>query len=444
MSKSCIALWLIIGLLLTFTPAAAQESGPDYAIRDIKSRFSEDRRTAFVEFTVVNLSTTAIVPANASLNVIATGQQMAVGTVPPLKNNETFTVSLSFPTSQFPPGSIESFRAAVGIGEVEAAGSQNIQNNFAQISITFPNLPVQETPLATPEPITTPSSRDALTDLLARFGINRSNPTQVALAIGIASAGLLLLLLLWIILRLLLVRAPSFGNWGLPYAQTPFLDPNSPAGRRQGWQLHAQNGLLSPPTEGGVQARKLLTDLNGRYLGGWRLIAVRLMSFDNYGRISRGQVLAARGSVRRLDGLARRRDRLSHAQMRKRLRPVAGALVKALRAKLDSRTLPLPLALDLRWRGKHGEVRIIFELHQARSQNWQRLEQWEPEMLVGDKAIYEIYTFTLYGQRPGETPRAFRTRLQDDLVTILALALKPEAPPQPTPDTQTHQSPVTP
>lgn len=421
-------------LLVQVLTAAAQTAAPDYAIRNIRGRISEDGAQAVVEFEVQNLGGAASERATASLKVIRTGEEIATGVVPPLASGGLFTVRLAFDTALFAPGSVESLRAAVGVDEVEPTGAQTLLNNYAQISLTFPERPeaTPEPAPAAPEPADDPVNR-----LLAPLGIqvDWSDPVQLAIVAALALVALILLLILWVILRLLFGRPPSFGNWSPPYATAFPHDPNSVPGRRQQWQQHAQNNLLPPPTaEGAAYARKLLLGPDGRPLSGWQVMAIRICQYDMYGRLSRSQALAPRRLVRRLNGALRRAGALDDELLLRRLRPVGRGLAARLRRRVTERTAMLPVALDVRLRGKHGDVHILFELYQCRYGEWQRLDQWEPEMLVGGRWIEESYTFTAYGQRPGESTAAFYQRLGDDLTLALASMVSQPA----TTDTSPH------
>lgn len=419
---------LLTALLIIQTLiAAAQTAAPDYAIRNIRGRVSADGAQAIVEFEVQNLGGAASERATASLRVIRTGEAIATAAVPPLASGGLFTVRLTFATAPFAPGSVESLRAAVGVDEVEPAGSQTLLNNYAQISLTFP-----ERPEATPEPaLPTPEpANDPLNQLLAPLGLQLdwADPVQVAIAATVGLVILILLLILWVIVRLLFNRPPKFSHWSPPYATTFPHDPNSIPGRRQQWQQHAQNGWLPPPVaEGAVHARKLLLGPDGKLLSGWRVMAARICQYDMYGRLSRSQTLASRRLVRRLDRALRRAGTLSDEQLARQLRPVGRGLANGLRRRITERTAMLPVALDVRLRGKHGEARILFELYQCRYGDWQRLDQWEPEALVGGRWIEESYTFTAHGQRPGETAAAFYQRLGDDLAGALVSMARPPA-----------------
>ncbi len=268
---------------------------------------------------------------------------------------------------------------------------------------------------------------------LRQYGIqlDLSNPIQVAVIVGLCIVGLILLLILYIVVRVLFRHPPDFSNWQSSYVTSMPLDPNSVAGRRQQWETYAQNNTLpSFCTEGHYHVRKLGTNAGGIYLAGWRIDAIRMGQYDRYGRVTRNQLLARRGAVRRLDAAMRKRGSLDANTLNKRLRPVAKMLVNDFKKKWNERNVMLPIAVDVRLRGKYGEVRIVFELYQCQQGAWQRIDTWEPELTMTGKPIYEIDTYTVYGQRPGETTRSFRSRLQDDLVSVLAdmIALSPPAP----------------
>jgi hypothetical protein len=373
--------------------------------------------------------------------VISTGQEIATDTVPALAAQEIVTVSLRFPTDLFPANTVESLRASIGIDEVEASGSQTVQNNFAQISITFPPVQAVESTVE-PTTETTPSSDpvDVATDFLRQFGVrlDLNNPIQVVVIVALCGAGIVLLLILVLLIRVIFQRPPDMGNWQPSYVNLLPLDANSTAGRRQQWQTHAQNNVLPPYcTDSSYHVRKLVGGMDTTYLAGWRVDAIRLCQYDMYGRVTRSQMRAPRKAANRLTRVMRRRGSLDAAQVGKRLRPVAKILVNSFKKKWNERNVMLPIALDLRMKGKHGEVRIVFELYQCQGGRWSLLDSWEPEMAVTSKTVQEAFTYTVYGQRPSETTREFRGRLQNDLVQVLTELIaplpKPAAPPNPTP-----------
>ena len=432
--------WLLF-LMLLAAPAAAQTPSPDYTIRNIERRFSDDNREAIIKFDVINLGGDATIEATTQLVILSSGQEVAAATIPPLRQNGVYRVTLTFSTAAFAPGSTESLRAAVGVNEIEPFGNESTQNNFAQFSLTFPDtLPPAATPEVTPPPTATPD------DPLARLGLNTSDPAHLAVIAGVVVSGLVLLLIVGIILRLLFRRPPDFSGWQPAYAAPFPLDPNSAAGRRHQWQALAQNNSLPPIcNDGSLQASKRLFGLEGAYLSGWKVVAVRACQYDMYGRINRSQVLASRRLVRRLNAIVRRHDNLTSDQLERRLRPVARGLVNQLRRRLNDRSAMLPIALDLRFEGRHGEVRILFELYQCQFGQWNLLDRWEPEMTISGKSLNEAYTYTFYGQRPTETLKTFLPRLQDDVARTLAEMVRPQVftdtSPTPVP-TQTHQPKV--
>lgn len=420
---------LIVVMCALGLPVAAQDAAPDYAIRNIRSRFLENNTRIAIEFEVWNIGGTATVPATARLMVVGTGEEIVTDTVRPLQAQEIVTVSLPFDTTLFETGSVESFRAMVGIGEVEPADSRTITSNTAQISLTIPQI-TGEVPQR-PEPAQE-TTGDPFTDFLGSLGlqVDLTDPLQVVFLVGIGGALLLLVLIVLVIIRLVVQRPPDFGAWQPPYSTVLPLDPNSVPGRRQGWQQHAQNGSLPASCAEGIFAvRKLLLGVDGGSFDGWRVAAARMMHYDMYGRVNRSQVLASKGVVRRLNGVLSRRDKLTPEQATKRLRPAARILVKRFQKHLRERTAMLPIALDVRLKGKRGVVRVVFELYQCRYTEWQKVDQWEPEITVLSKTLHESYTYAVFGQRPEESRKDFRQRLQNDLTYTLLEMLLPQGVP---------------
>ena len=88
--------------------------------------------------------------------------------------------------------------------------------------------------------------------------------------------------------------------------------------------------------------------------------------------------------------------------------------------RLSKKNAGLPVALDLRLRGTHGEARILFELFGCRHGEWQLIDSWEPEMIVVQGTIGENFTYTLFGQHQGEQYKDYRRRLEDELTRTLA------------------------
>jgi hypothetical protein len=138
--------------------------------------------------------------------------------------------------------------------------------------------------------------------------------------------------------------------------------------------------------------------------------------------------LADAKTVRTLNQLAHNRKLLNMEDLEKRLTqverkvaPLGRALADALNKRITPRSAVLPIALDLRLRGEHGEVKIIFQLFQCEndSRTWRELRQWEPEMVVMTGAIYESYTYTIHGQTHTETPKEFKRRLPLEISRML-------------------------
>jgi hypothetical protein len=443
----------ILALLIGLPLLAWAQNIPDYSIRNIRHKVTPDGRQVVVEFEVYNVGATTTEDATASLRVIATGQELATARVEPLRSQEIVTVALAFEVTAFPENEVVSLRAAVGVDEVEAAGSQNIQNNFAQTSVTIPPYIPEATPEPTPEPTPT-NTGNPVTDLINQINqqleqIDLSDPVQAVTVGGIALAclviGVIALLLIFVLSR----RPPDPRVWQPPYANLMPQDPNTLAGRRQQWQTHAVNNLLPPyGSAGQYQVRKLLTGPDGQYLHTWRVAEARMHQYDAYGRVARSQVIVSNGAVRRLNGAIKARRKLDTARLQRRLRPVAAELVKRMRGKWNERNSVLPLVLDIRFEGRYGKAHIWFELVQYRGAQWEPVDRWEPEMPILGKIIHESFSTTAFGQRPGEDARAFRTRLQDDLAALLAelLTERPVTTPAPRPEspsTNPHMEAVT-
>jgi hypothetical protein len=265
-----------------------------------------------------------------------------------------------------------------------------------------------------------------LTDFYIDFG----NQREFLLRLGIGLLAGAIVVLLVMLFRTLFSGPPQFGNWQPPYANMPPLDPNSMAGRRQQWQFHAQNNLLPATGRPGViVARKLLTGMDGEYLSGWRVKALRMTQYDMYGRVSRSQVLMGKNDLKTLDKTATRLHKLPPHKITKRVRPIARRIAKQFSRKITRRSAMLAIALDARLQGGHGEVRILFELYDYANAHPVRLDAWEPDMTVLGKAIYESYTYTLFGQQGGESYRDFRKRLIRDVERALTDMLRDIRPP---------------
>lgn len=439
----------ILGAFLMVMPVMGQgeNAPPDYAIRNILS--SVEGTMIVVSFDVVNEGSAAAIPATASI-ADRTGQALASEIVQPLSEFANSNVRLSFPAYIFQnqAGRTVRLTATVGIGEIEQDGSALIGNNTARVSVTIPEN-VGAMPTAPDGSAQTSGEEDAETIL----GIRMDSSTRLTIAAIVAGAGILLILIwaILLILRMLFSRPAVFPNWQPPYISTSYIDPNTLNGRRQLWQPHAQSDVLPMPCElGSFAARKVLIDTNGAKLAGWHVTGVRLNQYDSFGRVARSQVIGENGIVKRVDKAVKKSSTLNAEKAAKTMRPVANSLASAFTKKISRKNAGLPVALDIRLDGRHGEVRIIFELHECVGAGYKQVDQWEPEMVVTDKGIiHENFSYTLYGQRQDESKGAFRKRLSADInktlgtmVQSLAAEAKPKNEPPPAPQAQPQAQPL--
>jgi hypothetical protein len=421
---------LLLLLVLSSTFPITAQPAPDYSIRNIRTPPSEEE--IVIQFEVVNNGAAASVPTNANVTIATTGQTVGVADVAPLGANEqsTITVRIRPNSPGLTSGDRVLFLIRVGIGDIENEDSNTVGDNSAITpAITVPAVSgaqpeIVPTQATTPAP--TPSS--PAPPVAVPFSIDFTNPLHIALIIG---AGGILLILIWmltIILRLLFARPPIFTTWQPPYVFTPLMNPNTTTGRRQLWQQHAQSDTLSLPcSPGNFMARKVLIGMNGGKLAGWRVTAMRISQYDMYGRVARSQTIAPKSVVKRMDWTVRKSAKLSPKRAERVVRPAAKRLLRDFRKRIK-RNPSLPIALDIRLKGTHGEVRIVFELHQCIENHWQMVDQWEPEMTILSGSLFENFTYSLHGQRPGEKKRQFAQRLQKELTQVLA-AMVQQPPP---------------
>lgn len=429
---------LLLFLLPLFSafPIAAQPA-PDYSIRNIRTPPSEEE--VVIQFEVVNNGSAAAIPTTANVTVATTGQTVGVAEVSPLGANAQTTVTVRIPANfqGLTPGDRVLFLIRVGIGDIEAENSNTVGDNSAITpAITIPEVSAQSevepTQAGTPAP--TPGSPTPPT--VPSLAVDFTNPLHIALIIGAGGVLLILIWMLTIILRLLFYRPPTFPTWQPPYVFTPLMNPNTTTGRRQLWQQHAQSDTLSLPcSPGNFMARKVLIGMNSGKLVGWRVTALRISQYDMYGRVARSQAIAPKSVVKRLDRAVRKSAKLNAKRAEGAVRPVAKRLLKDLR-KRTKRNQSLPIALDIRLKGTHGEVRIVFELHQCIDNRWQMVDQWEPEMTVLSGSLFENFTYSLHGQRQGEKKRQFYQRLQKELTQLLTAMVQQPAPQIVPPETE--------
>ncbi len=441
---------IIISLLCAFAWLAstqAQTPPRDYSLT-ASARLSDDNAELIFEIIVTNNGATA--SNETEVNVISlnqNGRVIASQTLRPLAAGETASITLIIGLDIFEPASVQAFRIEVGIDQFELAGSVIAQDNSASLSINIPN---QIGGATRPE-----SAQADPTDVIIpwlNIAINPNDPLQMGVLALIIAISAILLWIITVIARLLFQRKPEFANWQPSYATMAYHPPDSIAGRRQAWQQHAQNGsILAPPTPNAVHAVKRLVGMDGVKLSGWHITGIRISQYDMYGRVSRSEVIAPRALVRHLDRLAHKNTPTNRDKLRRPLRGIATQLLRPFYKKMNKRNAILPVALDMRFEGKHGEVRIIFELYQYQHGKWQPIDSWEPEMTVIGRNIQESYTYTINGKIGDETLKEYHKRLLEDVVWLLGeLVYRPPTTTSATatteslvpPDTLTNMQPI--
>ena len=451
--KILISVWLISIVCLT---SIAQSDPRDYSVSTPLVTFDEEGTTFTVEFTVTNNGGDAV--EDAQINITqGNGRIEATDILEPLQADEVLPIAFPFQTTGFEVG-VQAFFVEVGIDQFELAGSPIARDNRKSFSVTIPD---SATTTQTPEvTITVGTDYDfviPLVDIGIKFlddGIQvNQNPysTQdVLIRVGLLAMGLVLLWFFTLILRLLFSRKPVFGTWTPPYAQQPYYDPNTNMGRRNGWQTHAQNGtIFETCSQNNVTVLKRLLDMEGNILGEWTIKAIRTVQYDMYGRISRTEVVMPAKIVKKLDKVAKRSQSYDNPKLKKAVQPIAKSIAKLASKPINSKSAMLPIAMDFRFEGKHGEVRIVFELYQCRNNGWHLIDQWEPEMAIVGHKITESYTYTLNGQLGGESYKEYKKRLVDDVAWLLSGMLyrhQQPATPDPDmvpPDTLTGMAPIT-
>jgi hypothetical protein len=401
-------------VLTLFFLLFAFQTNPDYAIENIRPvRLSGDGNRVQVAFDVVNQGGPTSVLATVRLTNKDSGVILASDTLAPLAAGEGITITLSFPVGQLPADSPQNMLLSVGIDEVEPS-TGDIANNSSNVLIP-PFAQIER------EPTPAPPAFD-LRDLVP-LGFNLDDPVHVVALVGSMIAILFIIILMLIALRLLFRRPNTFEVLPPPYVNVPLMAPVTNAGRRQGWQMHAQNDLPPPNLSepGATHIRKRLTGVDNVKFSNWQITGVRLSQYDQYGRVARSEVLSPRKHNRRLSRLAARK--LTEDQLQRRLRPVARVLAQRFRRKINPRSAMLPVALDVTFAGGHGEVRILFELYSLEDDGWRCVDVWEPDMMVTGKLIHENFTYTLHGMRQDERLGDFIKRLRADLTRLLAAML---------------------
>lgn len=397
--------------LLTAIGAAAQQS-PTYWISNVESEITDG--VVVVQFDVFNIGNAVTVELPAHL-FSTTGEILASQTLQPLGANQQVAVTLEVPVTRFASGSNQTIYVVVGFDTLPP------QNELQPPIVGVTQLTIPER-----------SGLEAL---------NLNAPETQAVVVGVAGVVIILLWVLSIIVRMIFSRPPVMSGWQAPYVITPLVDPNSTNGRRQLWQQHAQSDTLPVPCmEGNYMVRKLLIGSSGVKLNGWRVTGLRVSQYDRYGRVARSQTVMPKRTVNALNRVARKSPTLDWEHATRAVRPVAHALTSTLSKKMNEQNAILPVALDIRFVGLHGEVGILFELYGCDGGSWREIDHWEPEMRVVNGSIEENFTYTVAGRHPQEPRKQFQQRMETDLTNLLA-AMVQQPPPMPPPE-DTTENPV--
>jgi hypothetical protein len=450
--KILISLWLISIMCMA---SFAQSDPRDYSVSAPTVTYAEDGTAFTVEFTITNNGGNA---ANDAQIIITQGNGIVkiTDTLPPLTANQAVTVEFPFQMAGYEMG-VQAFFVEVGIDQFELAGSPIARDNRKSFSVTITEPSGSQ---VTDITVTVDGEFDFVIPVLEigfkrlddglQINQNIYSTQDILKGAGIGAVSLVLLWFFTLILRLLFRRKPVFGNWTPPYAQQPYYDPNSTLGRRNSWQHHAQNGtIFESCTQNNVVSLKRLLDMDGDILGEWDIKAIRTVQYDMYGRINRTEVIMPSKIIKKLNKVARRAQSYDNPKLKKAVQPIAKSIAKLAGKPISKKSAMLPIAMDLRFEGKHGEVRIMFELYQCRDHSWHLIDQWEPEMAIVGHKIIESYTYTLNGQLGGESYKDYKRRLVEDVAWLLGGMLyrhQQPATPEPDmvpPDTLTGMAPIT-
>lgn len=413
-----VALLLI---LLTVSTAAARQT-VNYQIREIGTQ-SENGQVE-VQFTVINGGAAVNSPQQVYL-FDEGGRELASDTIKPLNANEKVRMEIPILLSQFPSGTT-SMQVYVVVGR-DSLPPANQRDQLSRATVRVPpDVVISGTPAAPASGVVLPGG----------FPVDLSNPTTVAALLGVFIVVVLLLWVITLILRSLFSRPPTLPAWQPPYVITPLVDPNSTNGRRQLWQQHAESDTLPMPcAPGNYMVRKVLIGSSGAKLAGWRVTGLRISQYDRYGRVARSQTVLPKKTVKALDRAVRKSPSLEPDKALKATRSVAKTLTAAYLKKAKKGSVTLPVAIDIRFVGMHGEVRILFELYGCNGSAWNEIDHWEPEMRVVNGSIHENFTYTLLGQFPEEKSKQFRKRFESDLNRALAAMVQAPPPPPAAEDT---------
>lgn len=422
----------------------AQTSLRDYAVEVSQPTRAADGRITIV-VNVINRGGDGVTPTFVRVYDTESETIISQGELPPLPAGRSQSLQFTLNPADYAPRTRLSLRVEAGLDPFEIKGTPIAENNiqfldlplvdgFQLSSTSAPTTTSQSGAEATLEVGTAPPLMETTTEgiRLNLLGNTYDFSQQDLLIAGLVALGVLLALwVLSVLFRLLTRRPPTFPLWQAPYATVPMLDPNSVEGRRQAWQLHAQNGLiLAANRDGALHPVKQLIGTDGQSLANWQVTAMRMSQYDNYGRVARSQVIARPALVKQFNRLLKRRFKADDAALQRQVIKIARPLVRQVMRNVSNKNAFLPIAFDIRWSGKHGEVRILFELYQFQSGAWYRIDQWEPMMAIASRTLQENYTFTIHGMAANENLRSYATRLQEDLAWLLMETVRVRQPQQ--------------
>lgn len=423
---------LLICLCCAASLGAAQASPRDYSITPPRVNYTADGEFAVVSFSVSNQGGDASEASQIIISEYQSGRIETSEQLPALAADQTQGFSIQLPLAKLSADGIISFKIEAGIDEFELADSPIARDNSQLFHIDRSRAGEAGGDNRATEPATAAETAFDLYIPIVNVGVNfledgiqlderRYSSGEILRALGILALALFCLWLLSLILRLIFRRPPRFDVWQPPYAANNWHDPNSAEGRRQSWQFHAQNSALGPPSAPDqVTVLKRLLDERGSILGSWKVKAMRTVQYDVYGRINRTEVVMPRKLVKRLNRVLRRAPGYANNELLKAMAPVAKSLCKHALGPVEKQNLMLPLALDIRFEGAAEKIRIQFELYQHHDRAWRLIDQWEPELGPVGEHVPEHFSYTLNGQLSGESNKAFKARLRDDMTQLLA------------------------
>lgn len=437
-------------LILMLGAVQAQATVPNYVTGITNWQYLDDGSTLEFTFSVQNLGAPMPTTIPAYLVIVENGvpRQLASVDIRPLSPSDSVNGVLRTTLLGLPQEGPLIFRVVL-VAPADASGTF-LSSPDVQVTRAATGTGGDAPFTATGD--TTAANQWRFTFPALNLDIDLNDPAQLTLAVIVFVLIVIILWLLLTLVRQITRRPPEFGNWQPPYATATHIDPYSVAGMRQGWQQAAQANVITiPPAPNAAQAIKLLNGNDGTYLNGWEITALRLNLYDQYGRVTQSQVLANRPMVKTLNRMGRRRDRLNFNRTQRRLLKMGQVLTRRFIKRVNKRNAMLPIALDIRFKARHGEVSILFELYQAANGGWRLADRWQPEMLVVSRTMYESYTYSIFGMSGGETMREYRKRIAQDIARWLLILLainsqqaapKPDARPAANTDVQFQPSPA--